>query len=324
MTSRKKRANDGFDWRAIPAEAVESRWQTADGASLRRIDWLIQQGATRGSILFMPGRGDAYEKYLETLDHWHRCGWRVTAADWRGQAGSGRLGRDDVTGHVDDFSIWVDDLAEFWQQWRQTVPGPHVVVGHSMGGHLVLRSLGEGKVKPDAAILVAPMLDLIRHGVPLVVMQGLAKLITRLGDARRPAWKWGDKPRVLPEDRIDLLTSDADRYADEIWWRDARPEIAMGPGSWGWVAAAYASIRRLCRPGFLESVNVPVLLLSADSDKLVSRKAIERAALRLPRGELLRFGREARHELLREADAIRDCALAGIEDFLNRVARQRD
>lgn len=324
MTARQKRAKDGFDRRAIPPEALETRWQTADGASLRRIDWLIPQGATRGSILFMPGRGDAYEKYLETLDHWHRCGWRVTAADWRGQAGSGRLGRDEVTGHVDDFSIWVDDLSEFWQQWRQSVPGPHVIIGHSMGGHLVLRSLGEGKVQPDAAILIAPMLDLIRHGVPLLVMHGLARLMASLGDARRPAWKWGEKPGALPANRIDLLTSDVERYADEVWWRKTRPEIAMGPGSWGWVAAAYASIRCLYQPGFLEGVNLPVLLLSTDSDKLVSPAAIEKASLRLPRGELLRFGREARHELLREADAIRDRALAGIDDFLGRVVRPRD
>ncbi len=318
------RAKTRFDRRAIPPEAVETRWQAADGHVLRRIDWLLPQGAVRGSILFMPGRGDAYEKYLETLDHWSRRGWRVTAADWRGQAGSGRLGSDAVTGHVDDFSIWVDDLAFFWQQWRLSVPGPHVIVGHSMGGHLVLRAVGEGKVKPDAAVLIAPMLDLIRHGVPVKIMYALARLMARFGDHRRQAWKWGEKPLTLPADRINLLTSDAERYADEIWWRDTRPQIAMGPGSWGWVAAAYASIRRLYQPGFLEKVQVPVLLLSADEDRLVSRAAIEKAALRLPRGELLRFGSNARHELLREADVIRDRALAGIEDFLDRTAQAED
>ena len=324
MTADKQRAKSGFDRRAIPAEAVETRWQAADGHVLRRIDWLLPQGALRGSILFMPGRGDAYEKYLETLDHWHRSGWRVTAADWRGQAGSGRLGCDEVTGHIDDFSVWTGDLVGFWAQWCQSVPGPHVLVGHSMGGHLVLRSLAEGQVKPDAAVLIAPMLDLIRHGVPLVVMHGLARLMARFGDARRPAWKWGEKPLALPADRINLLTSDPERYADEVWWRDARPEIAMGPGSWGWVAAAYASIRSLYRPGALEQVTAPVLLLSADADRLVSPAAIEQAARRLPRGELLRFGSGARHELLREADAIRDRALAGIADFLDRNAPRRD
>ena len=103
-----------------------------------------------------------------------------------------------------------------------------------------------------------------------------------------------------------------------------RREIAMGPGSWGWVAAAYASTRLLARPGMLEQVKCPVLLLSTDRDRLVSARAIEKAALRLPRGEMLRFGAEARHEILREVDAVRDRALAGIDDFLDRVAPVRD
>ena len=56
----------------------------------------------------------------------------------------------------------------------------------------------------------------------------------------------------------------------------------------------------------------------------MSPLAIERAALRIPRGELVRFGGGARHELLREADVVRDRALAAIDEFLARVARVRD
>ena len=324
MTSIDRSASPHFDRRAIPREAVESRWSAPGGQAIRRIDWLIPQGSCRGSILFMPGRGDAYEKYLETLDYWHRRGWRVTACDWRGQAGSGRLGWDEVTGHIDDFATWVDDLAAFWPQWCKATPGPHILVGHSMGGHLVLRALAEASVDPDAAVLVAPMLDFIRHGVPLVIMHGIARLMAAIGNAQRPAWKWSEKPLTLPANRIDLLTHDTQRYADEVWWRTARPKIAMGPGSWGWVAAAYASVRLLARRGVLEKIACPVLLLSAGHDKLVNPRAIERAAHRLPRGELLRFGAEARHELLREEDSVRDRALARIDDFLDRVARVRD
>ncbi len=309
-----------FDRRAIPPEAVESRWHASDGWAIRRIDWLMPRGACRGSLLFMPGRGDAYEKYLETLDHWHRLGWRVTAADWRGQAGSGRLGRDELTGHVGDFSIWVDDLAAFWTQWKRTTPSPHVLVGHSMGGHLVLRALAERRVDPDATVLIAPMLGMINHGLPGAVMHGLARIMAAVGDPQRPAWKWGEKPRALPADRINLLTHDETRYADEVWWREARPEIAMGPGSWGWVESAYASTRGLDRRGVLEGVTAPVLLLSTDRDRLVDHRKIERAARRLVRGQLVRFGEESRHEILREADRVRDRALAAIEDFLDRTA----
>ena len=44
---------------------------------------------------------------------------------------------------------------------------------------------------------------------------------------------------------VNLLTHDPERYADEAWWREARSELVMGPGSWGWIASALASVRLL-------------------------------------------------------------------------------
>jgi lysophospholipase len=283
----------------------------------------MESGAMRGSLLFMPGRGDAYEKYLETLDGWAGQGWRVTAADWRGQAGSGRLGLDQVTGHIDDFATWVADLGGLWREWKGQTPGPHVLVGHSMGGHLALRAAVEGAVDPDALVLSAPMLGMGAIPLPLAVLHGVARLMCLIGDRRRPAWKWSEKPGQLPQDRIKLLTHDAARYGDEVWWRDHRPELVMGPGSWGWIERAYASIRAMERPGALEALELPVQILVTSEDRLVDPQAAIRAAGRLPRGELVLFGQEARHEILREADPVRDRALAAIAAFLDRVAPQQ-
>lgn len=308
-----------FDRRAIPAGARESRWIAPDGHAVRRIDWAAPANA-RGSILFMPGRGDFYEKYLETLDHWAQAGWRVGAADWRGQAGSGRLGMDAVTGHVGDFAQWVDDLAALWAQWKAQTPGPHVLAGHSMGGHLVLRAAAEGRVDPDGLLLSAPMLGFNASLLPDAVMHAAARAMAALGDPRRPAWKWSEKPGQPPESRIHLLTHDPDRYADELWWREARPELVMGPGSWGWVERAYASMRGLFAPGVLEAVRVPVLVLATDNDKLVGYGATARAVSRLRDVELVHFGKEAHHEILREADPVRDRGLAAADAFLTRIA----
>ncbi|MEO0058261.1 MAG: hypothetical protein RIT17_1737, partial [Pseudomonadota bacterium] len=90
--------------------------------------------------------------------------------------------------------------------------------------------------------------------------------------------------------------------------------------SWRWVERAYASSRILEAPGALEAVTVPVLILSTSSDKLVSHPANLRAARRLPKGEMVAFGTEAHHEILREVDAVRDRAMAAIAEFLDRVA----
>ncbi len=308
-----------IDRRAIPDAAVESTWAAADGHVLRRIDWPGAEDTARGSILFLPGRGDNYEKYLESLEEWHRDGWRVTASDWRGQAGSGRLGNDAVTGHIDDFTTWTNDLEHIWRQWTADVPGPHVLAGHSMGGHLIMRALVDRKVSPDAVVLSAPMLGMNGPPLPLPMLHSVAKMMTRIGDPMRQAWKWSEKPGEIPAGRDRLLTHDPNRYADEQWWRDARPELVMGPASWGWVERAYASWRRLEEPGAMEAVQTPVLIASTTSDKLVSHPANVRGASRLPNGELMELGSEARHEILREVDDVRAQVMEEIAAFLKRT-----
>jgi lysophospholipase len=309
-----------IDRRAIPADARESIWTAIDDHQIRRIDWPGAGDRPRGSILFLPGRGDFYEKYLETLEEWHRAGWRVTASDWRGQAGSGRLGKDPVTGHVENFSIWVDDLAYLWARWVEETPGPHVLAAHSMGGHLVLRALVERRVEPDAVVLSAPMTGINGPPLPLVMLHAAARLMCNVGDPTRPAWKWSEKPGETPADRADLLTHDPVRYADELWWRDHRPELVMGPASWRWVERAYASWRKLEAPGALEGITVPVLIVSTSADKLVSHPANVDAAKRLPKGEIMALGAEAAHEVLREIDAVRGSITARIAAFLDKVA----
>lgn len=307
-----------FDRRAHPAGSAEQRWPAPDGWPLRVLDWPAPN--PRGAILFAGGRGDFIEKYLETFDHWQRAGWSVRSFDWRGQGGSGRLSADPGCGHATDFAPWIDDLAALVAQWQAETPGPHVVMGHSMGGHLVLRALVERRIAPVAAVLVAPMLGLRSAPFSPRFAAWVARLMTRMGRPERRAWRANERPSVPGASRQALLTHDAARYQDEIWWREHRPEIALGPPSWAWVAEAYRSTLALEAPGRLETVDTPILLLGSAADRLVDPAAIRRAAARLPRAELLMFGPESAHEILREADPVRDRALAAIDDFLGRHA----
>jgi lysophospholipase len=312
--------------RGVPQYAREAVWYAPDRFAIRRIDWPGHPGAgqpPRGSLLFVPGRADFHEKYGETLDGWHAAGWRVTALDWRWQAGSGRYYPDSAIGGVDDFSTWIKDLADFWADWAVASPGPRVLVGHSMGGHLALRAVAQARVRPDALVLSAPMLGFVTPIPP--ALQGLfGWLMCQIGDPGRPAWNGGERPGDSARTRGFSLTHDPDRYADELWWRMARPELEMGPASWDWVRKAGESMKIVARPGLLESVDVPVQMLAARHDLLVSWPAIRAAAARLPRVELVEFGPEAAHELLREADPVRNRVLAHIDAFLARVAPPRN
>lgn len=81
-----------------------------------------------------------------------------------------------------------------------------------------------------------------------------------------------------------------------------------------------ASIRLLERPGALEAVQTPILLLATTADQLVSTKRVIADSKRLPHAETLIFGEEAAHELLREADGVRDQCLKRIDAFLDQHA----
>jgi lysophospholipase len=299
--------------RAIPGEARITSWRAPDGWKLRRFDWPVA-GARRGSIMFQGGRGDVIEKYLEAFSHWHDRGWQVTSLDWRGQGGSGRLLSDPHIGHIDDFATYIADLAAFWRDWVVEVPGPHVLMGHSMGGHLALRALVEGAVSADAAVLIAPMLGL-HSPVGAGLSERLAKIMGAIGDPARPAWKGNERPATTTT-REALLTHDHGRYEDELYWQQTQPELRMGPPSWQWLIRAFESTRVLNGDRRLPAMAVPTLLIVAEADKLVSPAAALQVAAKLPDARVVRFGAESSHEILREADTVRDRALAEIDGFL--------
>ena len=299
--------------RAYPADSSISHWSAPDGWPLRRFDW---PGNRRGHILFQGGRGDVFEKYLEAFGHWHRQGWSITAFDWRGQGGSGRLSPDPHVGHAEDFAPWIADLAAVYAGWQ--ADGRRVVIGHSMGGHLVLRALLEGAIAPDAAVLVAPMLGL-KAPLPATLAERLAGFIRDRGDPARAAWKGHERPGAKL-DRQLLLTHDSSRYDDERYWYDRSPEIKLGPPSWSWLAQAFSSTRMLRADPRLATLATPILMLLADADKLVDSRVAAALARQLPTVELLRFGRESAHEILREADPVRNRALAAIDAFLTAHA----
>jgi lysophospholipase len=308
-----------FDRRAIPAGAQVTRWPAHDDWPLRVFVWPPAPGRSpRGSILFEGGRGDIFEKYLEAFDHWHGQGWTITSFDWRGQGGSGRLTPRANCGHIDDFGQFIDDFAAFYAEWHAATPGPHVVIGHSMGGHLVLRALVEGRAAPDAAVLVAPMLGL--HS-PLGLGERFARILGGVGNAARPAWKGNEKPYTT-ETRENLLTHDPDRYQDELWWQQHDPALLTGPPSWRWVIEAFRSTRELGSDSRLKTMRVPVLALIADRDGLVHAKAARRIVAKLPDARVVRFGGESAHEILREADPVRNRAIGEIDLFLEARAQR--
>jgi len=309
--------NERISWRAHPKGASFGAWTAADGMTLRRMDWPADaRKPARGSLIFAGGRGDFIEKYLEALAHWRAAGWNVTAFDWRGQGKS----RGEGAGAAERFDVLIDDLAGLAAAWRATTPGPHVAVAHSMGAHMLLRAIVERRLILDAAVLVAPMILVNSGPIPAWLAPDIADTMCRLGLSARPMWKTPVALTRPGSHRQRLLTGSDERYRDELSWWEKEPEFNLGPPSWGWAREAYRSAKAAFAPERLATVDLPILILGADHDRLVSPAAVRTAAAGLPRAELEMFA-DAAHEILRESDPVRNRALARIDAFLANHAK---
>ncbi|MGQ0588230.1 MAG: alpha/beta fold hydrolase [Sphingosinicella sp.] len=300
------------NWRSHPAEALFSTWAAPDGWALRRMDWRQGEGrAARGSLLFVGGRGDFIEKYLEAYGDWHEAGWNVTSFDWRGQG----LSQGGKAGRAIGFEELAADLAGLIEAWRADGPGPHVAVAHSMGAHLLLRALVDKRPALDAAVLVAPMLEVNSYPMPAWLAPQIADFMCQLGWEKERVWKppvggspWGSA-------RQRNLTDCRERYEDELHWWTAQPGFDIGSPSWGWLREAFRSSAASFTAEKLANVTLPMLIVATERDRLVSSEAIRRVARQLP-DAWVEWINDAAHEILRESDPIRRDALDRIDAFL--------
>lgn len=300
-----------FSRRKLPATMEVSAWPGPDGWSLRA----FFQPATaepKGNIMFLGGRADFFEKYLEAFHAWQEAGWNVAGFDWRGQGGSGLLHPRGHC-HLDDFGVLVNDLAHFAADWRQRTAGPRVAIGHSMGGHVLLRALAERRIEVDGTVLLAPMLGIKAGPLPGAALRGLAGIGRIPAMRARPLWTGPSSPAP------GRVTSCPERQADKLWWKAAHPEIGRSGPTWGWLAAATRSIADLEKSLRRHRPDTPGLVLTAGADPIVDAAAIRRALPFLPRFTH-RVIRDAAHEMLRERDEIRNACLGQIERFLGDIA----
>ncbi|OYQ33461.1 hypothetical protein CHU95_13750 [Niveispirillum lacus] len=297
---------------------VHERLDLCDGKYLRLSRWQapIPPAPEAPTILVLPGRAGQVERYSELAVDLTARGLHVLSMDWRGQGGSSRCLPDHMMGHVGYFDQYLDDLDAALGHWREKVRGPFLALGHSMGGHSLMRYVAE-RPHPFAGIIAsAPMLAINTAPLPEWLAMWLARQAVKAGYANAYAPlqgpRWTADPLPFAGNR---LTSDARRFAlmQQVMERD--PSVALGGASWGWLNGAFASIRHLFDQDRLEQVAVPILILSARADRIVRPHSHDRAAARLPNCTLIRF-EQGEHELLIETDAVRDKVLAAIDQFL--------
>jgi lysophospholipase len=291
---------------------LETRWIEVDGLRLRLA--LAPPFAGARSLFLLPGRTEFLEKYADVFAELRRRGFRVVALDWRGQGASDRLLADPRRGHVDDFAAFQRDLDALLRTVGDGLAKPWFALAHSMGGLIAMQRLVRTPELFERVALSAPMFGIRMDPLTRRLGPTLAAVACRAGLAGRFAPGQGPAPLAGDEPVHNVLTSDHDRFRRYRARCRANEEKMLGGVTWGWLHAAFGAIRALDRPGTLERVTTPTLLLEAGNERVVDPRAIARAADRLPHARSLRLP-GAEHELMMERDAVRARVFDAVDRF---------
>lgn len=304
----------------IPEGAVCVPVKTRDGLVLRAMR--VRVAKPKGTVVVLGGRGDYMERYFETTRELMQRGYCVAALDVRGQGGSPRLLRSRYRGHLRSFKNHDEDLRAFMTEVvLPDCPPPYYAIGHSTGGHILLRNL-RNRTWFSKTIAVAPLIGMIYGRWPLPLVRLLVFLTTHLGLGWMFLPGQGRRPLASGDFAGNLLTSDRRRWNRDSAILEVAPELGLGGPTFSWLRAAMASTAELKAMGPGDKLRAPVLIVGAGLDQVVDNEAIREFARRVP-GISLVFIREAMHEILSEGDAVRAQFLAAFEAFAEDAAGPR-
>ncbi|WP_157959826.1 alpha/beta hydrolase [Devosia submarina] len=299
----------------VPEGARVGFFRTSDKVQLRYALWPRSEGKHRGTVCLVQGRTEFIEKYFETIEDFRKRGFSVATFDWRGQGGSERLIGSKL-GYVDRFEDYWCDLKSFHAEiLLPDCPPPFYLVGHSMGGLAALFAAVNDRLMFDRVFLSAPMLALDGQPMSMKNMGRLCEALSFLGLGRLPVGRGSDRAATEANFPGNPLTSDRKRYMRMLEVLKARPELEVKAPTIRWAAAAMSAMAEAGSDDFPPKVRMPLLMLAAARDEVVSTAAIEQLGLQLRTGRHVVVA-GARHELFMENDVIRAQVLAAFDAFI--------
>ena len=298
----------------VPDDVVSGMLKTPDGVALRYARWAPPPGR-KGTVCVFQGRAEFIEKYYEIVHDLRARGFAVATLDWRGQGLSQRALRDQRKGHVGDFSEYEIDLETFMRDIvLPDCPPPYFALAHSMGAAVLLRSAHKRKRWFDRMVMCAPLLALADR--PLLGFAPAVARAMRMSGMGRSYVPTGT-PMVMSAQPFigNRFSSDPVRHARTMAVLEAEPGLGIGSPTVGWADAAFRAMREFSDPGFAASIRLPIVMVAAGRDEIVSMPAIEKFATHLRTGSHLIVA-GARHEIMMEQDHYRAQLLAAFDAFV--------
>ncbi|MBG0757231.1 alpha/beta fold hydrolase [Vibrio cidicii] len=268
------------------------------------------------AVLLVNGRIESSWKYQELLFDFYHQGYDVYSYDHRGQGLSDRLVQDSDIGHVYEFDDYVRDLASVVQHFALEGYQQCHLVSHSMGGAIATRYLQTNPHHPfDKLVLSAPMFGINLPWYLSPVAIAVSQILTAVYPT--PTYAPGHQPYYAKPFEDNPLSQSKARYH---WFRQLytdKPELQVGGPSTRWVWQGLMATKQCLQ--MTRQLKIPVLLLQAGNDRIVSNQAQNQFYKKLCKtnknSQMITID-GAQHELLFEQDQYRNQALDALFRFL--------
>ena len=263
----------------------------------------VPEGASRGTVMIVHGFTENIEKYAEIIHSLMINGWCVLAYDQRGHGRSWRKSgiRDLSLTHVDRFEDYVEDMKAVVAQVLAPMPGPKMLLCHSMGGAVSAMYLETERSPFERAVFLSPMIAPNLGGAPASLVKAMCRVPITLGLGQRRAFI--SRPYSGPEDFDTSCATGRERFDWYETLRGTAAEFTNNGPSYRWALEAINVTKKLLAPGMPEKISIPVRVFGAENDSSVIPSAQEIFVSRLKNASLEKIP-GSKHEIYRSPDSV--------------------
>ncbi|MDG4656452.1 lysophospholipase [Ectobacillus antri] len=212
--------------------------------------WKWRAEQPKAVVVIVHGAMEHHGRYAELGDKWTANGYHVVMGDLPGHGTSSRN-----RGHIDSFQEYIDEVLH-WIEEAQRERLPVFLLGHSMGGLIVIRTLQETHIPVAGVILSSPCLGVVAQ--PPAYLRAASRILNRVMPRLRVASNLTVEMATRNKEIRDQMENDS-LYLRKVsvrWYS----ELVKG------IALAHTKQHRF--------PNVPLLLMQACEDKIVDKSTV--------------------------------------------------
>lgn len=214
--------------------------------------WKWETEDPRGVFVIVHGTGEHHGRYNWLIDKWLSQGFHVVMGDLPGHGQTTRR-----RGHIDSFEDYIEAVND-WIEFAEGYGLPVFLLGHSLGGLVVIRGMQEKRFPVRAILLSSPCVGLLH--APAKTLKAAVRAVNS----------------IVPKLRVRIKSSSNNPSAtrnEERLKQDAEDPLIIQKVSVRW----YNELERAMKAASAtvgDFPDVPLLVMQAGDDKIVDKQGV--------------------------------------------------